>query len=118
MYKGRYGIRLACVLPVVYLVYGFHVTQGWLGNRQYIDPIYRKPSFARYNSSLCSDARSIEEEIERLARSDKQVTKYYQQGRGLTRDLLHTASLNDSAGSVEVNPSLAARTSNRGLYHP
>lgn len=110
--------RLAYILPVVYLVYVFHVTQGWLGNRQYIDPIYRKPSFARYNSRLCSDQRSLEEEVKRLESSEKQATKYYQQGRGLTRDLLHTASLNDSAGSGEVNPSLAARTSNRGLYHP
>lgn len=110
--------RLVYILPVAYLVYVFNVTQGWLGNLQYIDPIYRKPSFARYNSRLCSDARSIEDEVERMANSDKQTTKYYQQGRGLTRDLLHTASLNDSAGNGDVNPSLAARTSNRGLYHP
>lgn len=111
-------LKLTLVLPVVYLVYVFHVTQGWLGNKQFIDPIYRKPSFARYHRYLCSDGRSLEAEFERFASTEKQTTKYYQQGRGLTRDLLHLASPNDSIGSDTVNPSLAARTSNRGLYHP
>ena len=110
---------LSLLFPVIYVTFVFHVSQAWLGNKPFIDPIFRKPSFARYNQSLCVDVRSIDEEVSRFDSPALTPSKYYQQGRGVTRDMLHTAGVNyrEKGDGGQANPSLAARASNRGLYH-
>mmetsp|Transcript_27412 Transcript_27412/g.49356 ORF Transcript_27412/g.49356 Transcript_27412/m.49356 type:complete len:125 (-) Transcript_27412:520-894(-) len=104
-------------LPPLYLLYVWNIKQAWLGNKAYIDPLYRKPSFARYNSNLCADARDLESELVEISSGGVDLDNtYYRQGRGVTRDMLVTARTNYSSGSEgNINPNISSRTSNRGL---
>ena len=107
-------------IPIVYALYVYNLHQGWLKNNHYITPLYRKPSFARYNDYLCGDVRSLDQEaVEIFNTSQVTPNKYYTFGRGITRDLIQTASGNFKSGdrSLENNPMLQSRTSNRGLFY-
>ena len=107
-------------LPVIYAIYIYNIRQGWLKNDHYITPLYRNPSFARYNDSLCADSRTLDYEAADIYYGQKITpNKYYTFGRGITRDLIQTASGNFKSGdkSLENNPMLQSRTSNRGLFY-
>lgn len=97
------------VASTLYIMTVYHLNQGYIKNKQFIDPFYKKPSFGRYNKDLCEDAISIEQEMTQIA--DKIKSKYQKQGLALTRDMYLPASSNLKSTSSDNN--VQSRLKNR-----
>ncbi|CAG9323388.1 unnamed protein product [Blepharisma stoltei] len=99
------------IASTLYIVTVYNLNQGYIKNKHYIDPFFKKPSFGRYSEALCEDAIKIEHEMTR--NYEKVSSKYQKQGLALTRNMYLTAGSNLNSTKGESNPNIQTRLRNR-----